>query len=326
MRRASTEDGPHAVGILRDITERKAVEQQLKLGERIVQHALSGIMVTDPNQTIQLVNPAFSRVTGYAGDEVVGRQPTILKSGRHDDEFYKSMWQMLAETGEWQGEIWNRRKNGEVYPEWLSLSAIRDRQGNVTHYVGVFSDITQQKQLERDLERLALHDPLTGLANRTLFRERLSRCVQGIKRNPQRQFCVIFLDLDLFKNVNDQYGHETGDLLLQEAARRLALAVRETDTVARLGGDEFAVIMEGVGDAAPAEVKAAGIIGALSRPFVFGAIQCRVGVSVGIAICPDHGDSEEALLKKADDAMYEAKNSGGNRFRMAAAYAPEIEG
>lgn len=310
------DSGPHVVGILRDVTGRKAMEQQLKLGERIVRHALSGIVVTDADEMIQVVNPAFCKVTGFSPEEVIGKNPGVLRSGRHGPEFYEEMWRVLHESGEWQGEVWNRRKNGEIFPEWLSISAIHDKAGRITHYVGVFSDISQQKRLEEDLERMALHDPLTGLANRVLFRERLMQCIREAKRFEWR-FAVLYLDLDFFKAVNDQHGHDIGDLLLQEVARRLSCLVREADTVARLGGDEFAILIESLNDSRKVAVVAEKCVDALAQPFQLRGIECRIGVSIGVAIYPDDATSDEELLKKSDDAMYEAKRGGRNRVCFA---------
>ena len=312
------ETGAHVVGILRDISVRKGMEQQLKLGERIVRHALSGIMVTNAEQVIEVVNPAFCRVTGYPPEEVIGKKPSLLASGRHEADFYDGMWEDIREHGEWQGEVWNRRKTGEVYPEWLSISAIYDRSGRITHYVGIFSDISQQKRLEEDLERLALHDPLTGLANRVLFRERLLQCIREAKRF-ERKFAVLYLDLDFFKAVNDQHGHDIGDLLLQEVGKRLSCLVREADTVARLGGDEFAIIIESLAEPANVAVVAEKCVDALSLPFLLGGIECRIGCSIGVAIYPDDATTDDGLLKKSDDAMYEAKRTGRNRVCFAAA-------
>jgi diguanylate cyclase (GGDEF)-like protein/PAS domain S-box-containing protein len=310
--------GRHAIGILRDITERHEAEQRLKLGARVIAHALNGIVVTDEDTRIQLVNPAFTRITGYSGAEVLGKTPQVLKSGRHSAEFYAEMWRALKVEGEWQGEIWNRRRDGGIYPEWLSLSAIRDGRGHVTHYVGIFSDISQRKELEQDLERMAFYDPLTGLANRTLFHERLRQALRDVKRYGGFRVAVLYLDLDLFKQVNDRHGHHVGDDLLEEVGKRLIAVVREADTVARMGGDEFAIVLTHVADTEVAGAIAGKIVTALTEPFTLrGDVYCRIGTSIGIALAPDHGGDVDTLVTVADHAMYEAKRGGRNQYRLA---------
>jgi diguanylate cyclase (GGDEF)-like protein/PAS domain S-box-containing protein len=315
--------GRHAIGILRDITARQAAEQGLKLGARVIDYALNGILVTDGELRIRLVNPAFTRITGYAPLDVIGKTPHVLKSGRHPPEFYAEMWRALNSEGEWQGEIWNRRRNGEIFPEWLSLSAIRDTRGQTTHYVGIFSDISQRKELEQDLERLAFYDPLTGLANRTLFRERLRQALRAVKRYGGYRVAVLYLDLDLFKQVNDRHGHETGDLLLEEVGKRLTALMRESDTVARIGGDEFAIVLTHVADGEVAGIIAGKIVAMLSEPCLLGGHRCQIGTSIGIALSPDHGDDVEPLIAAADHAMYQAKRGGRNQYRLAVAALAE---
>ncbi|MGN7611816.1 PAS domain S-box protein [Magnetococcales bacterium HHB-1] len=305
----------HAIGILRDITERKEAERKLKLGARVMEHAADGICVTDHQGIIKMVNPAFSEVTGYLLNEVVGKRPNILQSGRHDQAFYKAMWKSITEEGLWRGEIWNRRKDGDIYPQQLAISAISDINGQVSNYVAVFNDISQRKENEANLERLAFYDPLTGIPNRLLFRERLSQAVRENHRYKTAS-ALMFIDLDRFKQVNDVHGHEIGDLLLQEVAKRLHSLVRAEDTVSRLGGDEFTVILRRAAKIQDAKRVANQIIESMSLPFVLNGITCHVGASVGIAFHPFHAKDMEQLIKYADLAMYDAKKGGRNRYHV----------
>ncbi|MBF0372005.1 MAG: diguanylate cyclase [Alphaproteobacteria bacterium] len=308
----------HSIGIVRDISERKEAEQRLKLGARVMDFAMNGIIVTDVTGRIELVNPAFTRLTGYTLTDVVGQKPNILKSGRHGPEFYTALWADLNGKGEWQGEIWNRRRNGEVFPEWLCLTAITDSRGCVTHYLAIFSDISQRKEAERDLERLAFYDPLTGIANRVLFRERVTQVVRETRRYPGNA-AVFYLDLDLFKQVNDTWGHEYGDLLLQQVAQRLQTLVRTVDTVARLGGDEFAIVARNVPNQTAAAAIAAKIVSSLAEPFDLDGRHCQIGSSIGVALFPEHGTDGDTLVRRADEAMYEAKRGGRNQYRVCVA-------
>jgi diguanylate cyclase (GGDEF)-like protein/PAS domain S-box-containing protein len=308
--------GFRAIGIVRDIRQRKEAERGLRLGSSVIKQASEGIIVTDARGAISMVNPAFSRLTGYSEEEAIGANPKILQSGRHDAEFYIRMWASLLEHGYWQGEVWNRRKNGEIYPEWLSLSAIHDSEGRITNFVAMFSDISKLKEAEEDLERLAFYDALTGLPNRLLFRERLERSLKAARRADARRTAVLYLDLDKFKAVNDTYGHTTGDALLQEVARRLSEAVREVDTVARLGGDEFAIVLHEVTDAVAPQRIADKIIAAINEPLFIEGHQCHVGTSIGIAIAPDHTEEAGALVELADAAMYAAKKGGRNCYAV----------
>jgi diguanylate cyclase (GGDEF)-like protein/PAS domain S-box-containing protein len=306
--------GFRAIGVIRDIRQRKEAEQGLRLGSSVIRQASQGIIVTDAKGDISMVNPAFSRLTGYSAEEAIGANPSILRSGRHDEEFYARMWAALLENGYWQGEIWNRRKNGETFPEWLSLSAIKDGEGRITNFVAMFSDISKLKEAEEDLERMAFYDALTGLPNRLLFRERLERSLKAARRAPSGRTAVLYLDLDKFKPVNDTYGHTTGDALLQEVARRLGEAVREVDTVARLGGDEFAIVLHEIADADAPQRVAEKIIAAINQPVFVEGHNCHVGTSIGIAIAPDHAEQAMALVELADAAMYAAKKRGRNCY------------
>lgn len=302
-------------GISQDITERKAAEERLKLTQRVVDETAEGIMITDAQTRIIEVNPAFSMITGYARDEVLGHTPALMGSGRHDRLFYKEMWNELLRTGQWSGEIWDRRKNGQVYPKWLSISAIYDAEGHVTHYVGVFSDITKVKETERQLEHLAHYDSLTGLPNRILFQDRLRRALARHRRHAQKG-ALMFLDLDRFKQVNDTLGHEKGDELLIEATARLLDCVREDDTVARLGGDEFTVVLNDLDDETLARDVAERIIRSLEKPFDLSGNETFISASIGIVFFPGDGDTIEELTRNADMAMYEAKNQGRATFRF----------
>ncbi|MBF0294595.1 MAG: diguanylate cyclase [Magnetococcales bacterium] len=304
-----------AIGILRDISARKEIEQRLKLGFTIIEQALEGIIITDAEAVIQLVNPAFTQLTGYAPGEVIGRNPRLLQSGRHDASFFQELWQTLNATGSWRGELWNRRKSGEIFPEWLSISAIRDEKDEVTHYMGIFSDITERKAFEEQLENLAFYDALTAIPNRMLFHQRLEQALKEAARHRQR-LAVLYLDLDLFKAVNDTHGHKTGDLLLQSVATRLQDLLRQEDTVARLGGDEFAVLLRNVQNLEDTRLVAEKVIATLTRPFTLQGIECRIGTSIGITLFPDQGKDPETLLKQADTAMYYAKRGGRNRYRV----------
>ncbi|MEG3638030.1 diguanylate cyclase domain-containing protein [Magnetococcus sp. PR-3] len=305
------------VATVRDISLRKEVEHHLKLSSSIMQYAKDGILVTDTNACIEMANPAMTELTGYSTEELLGQPTSLLNSGRHDHAFFARMWQTLLKSGSWSGELWNRHKEGEILPHWLSISDIKDQSGKRTHFVAIFTDIGQRKAAQANLEQLAFYDALTAIPNRILFKERLN---QGIREAGRRDgiLAVLFLDLDLFKQVNDSYGHDIGDRLLQEVAKRLQSLLRSEDTVARLGGDEFAIVLRQLAEA-PDDVAlvAQKIIDFLSMPFPIGPESCQIGASVGISFYPKHGTDSESLVKKADQAMYAAKNSGRNRYRFA---------
>lgn len=291
-----------------DVTEHKHAEDQLRLAARVFDRAGEGIVVTDARQNILTVNEAFTQVTGFTAEEVIGKAPSVLASGKHDKDFYLDMWSRLQSQGWWQGEVWNRRKNGEVYPEWLTINSVKDSEGKVVNYVGIFSDITIVKESQRRVEFLATHDELTSLPNRALFLDRVRQAVARTTRTDST-FAVLFIDLDNFKVVNDSMGHAAGDDLLIEIARRMRECVRGSDTVARFGGDEFAMLLEDA-SAEDAEMTARRVAEAMERPHLIGRQSVYPSASIGICLFPNDGLDAETLLKNADSAMYQAKDSG----------------
>nr|WP_211162908.1 EAL domain-containing protein [Aromatoleum diolicum] len=302
---------------LQDITERKRIDAQMTKAMVVFNASSQGIMTTDANRVITSVNPAFTAITGYTAEEIIGRKPSMLSSGRHDAAFYDNMWDSLASSGQWESEIWNRRKNGEIYPQWQTISAVTDERGKVIAYISLFNDITQRKQQEEAIWRQANFDALTGLANRSLLQDRLEQALTHARRARSR-VGVLFLDLDGFKWINDTLGHDTGDELLVEVARRLTFCVREQDTVARLGGDEFTIVVHDL--VAPDDLNAIAekIVSVLRDPFALGGIQHRMSGSVGITVYPDDGEDVQTLFRNADIAMYKSKQAGKNRFQFYA--------
>ncbi|MBF0188947.1 MAG: PAS domain S-box protein, partial [Magnetococcales bacterium] len=262
------------------LAEIQKVSQGLKLAAKVFENAGEAIVITDVNARIIDINRAFEKITGYTRDEVIGNNPNVHKSGRHDDAFYADMWQSLMEEGQWSGEIWDRRKDGRVYPKWLTINAVRDLGGVVTHYVGIFSDITEMKETERRLELLAYYDSLTELPNRKLFHDRLHQELLLMQRQGQ-MVAVLFVDLDRFKHVNDTLGHAAGDDLLQEVAKRIVSCVRKSDTVARIGGDEFTVILTELEKEEHAAQVAKNIIREVNRPVEINGQDVYVGASIG---------------------------------------------
>jgi len=289
--------------------------QHLRLAEKVFENTFEGIMITNPHNVIESVNPAFTFITGFQAREVIGKTPALLASGKHDPEFYRRMWDEMCTTGHWQGEIWNRRKNGEIFPEWLTINEIRNAAGIVSNYVAIFSDITERKAAENHVRHLAHHDALTDLPNRMLFAERLNHAIAHAHRS-QQQITVMFLDLDRFKLINDTLGHSVGDRLLQTTAQRLTDCVREDDTVARMGGDEFTILIENVSDPGNLPSLAQKIISALSQPIMLDGHEIVVTTSIGISVYPDDGELAETLIKHADAAMYLAKEQGRNNFQF----------
>lgn len=268
-----------------------------------------GIMVTDSDNRIIAVNAEFTRITGYSAADVLGRDPKMLASEHRNAESVASLWAALKAEGRWSGELWNRRKSGEDYPLWLSISCFRDRRGRIAKHIAIFTDITERKRVEDQLREQATHDLLTGLPNRGLFLDRVSQMIALARRNG-RLAALLFVDLDGFKLVNDNFGHQVGDQLLVEVAGRLASAVRESDTAARLGGDEFAVLLAGVSSRLDIMRIAGKLAADLQRPYLIGGRSVLVGASIGIAIYPDHAQSPSDLLTLADAAMYRAKSRG----------------
>ena len=304
----------------REIEERRRAERELRLAGAVFESAAEGIVVTDADNRIVRVNPAFTVITGYTPKEVLGHNPSLLKSGRHDAAFYADMWGTLNERGHWEGEIWNRHKSGDICVEWLSISRIEDEHG-AGQYLAVFHDITRRKQAEDLLRHKAHHDPLTDLPNRELFGDRL-RAAFSQARRYHRRFALLLVDLDHFKEVNDTLGHAAGDQLLVEAARRLVSCVRESDTVARLGGDEFALILSEMTTEEEAEMIARRAVELLAEPYYLDAGAVRtVSGCVGIALYPQHGQDSDALLRNADTALYAAKDGGRDTYRLYAAKA-----
>jgi diguanylate cyclase (GGDEF)-like protein/PAS domain S-box-containing protein len=300
-----------------DVTERHRIEEQRRLALRVFQSSHDAIMITDPRGIILDVNQAFTDLTGYARDEAVGRGASMLNSGHHDKEFFRQMFETLGREDHWLGELWNRTKSGEISVVLMTISAVRDNAGELTQYVGVFTDITQRKESERRLEHLAHHDALTNLPNRILFHDRLQQAVRNAERD-QQPLALLFVDLDRFKEINDSLGHVAGDRLLVEAATRITASLRHSDTVARLGGDEFTVILQGIGDRSTAEAVAAGIIEALAAPYELLGRQVKVSASIGIAVYPEDADSPDHLVNAADQAMYDAKALGRSRYSFYA--------
>ncbi len=298
----------------RDITARKISEDELRLAASVYQNSNEGMMVTDAENRIVSVNPAFTSLTGYEAEEAIGRTPAMLRSGKHSKEFYKEMWESLNRTGRWHGEIWNRNKSGELYAEYLSINVIHHEDGTVHRYVSLFSDITDQKRKEDLIWKQANFDSLTGLPNRRLFHERLSQEIAKAERSGH-SIALLFIDLDRFKEVNDTLGHAKGDVLLQEASRRIGQCLRQTDTVARLGGDEFTVLLPESGESLGIQRIADKIIRELSRPFDLedGDVG-YISASVGITLYPQDAADPATLLSHADQAMYAAKTDGKNRF------------
>ena len=316
------EDGrpSYAFAFMTDISEHKHAEDKLRLAAEVFNTASEGIVITDAATRIVAVNPSFSLITGYPDREVLGQTPKILASGRHDRDFYRAMWDGLNTVGKWQGEIWNRRKGGEVYPEWLSIATVKDHKGAVTNYVAVFSDITERKSSEERVRRLAHYDPLTELPNRLLLQEHLDQALLRRARTGE-MVGLMFLDLDRFKQINDSLGHLVGDHLLQAVAKRLSACVRQSDTVSRLGGDEFLVLLPFIDDEHYAGQVAEKILRAMEAPFLIQQHSLQISTSIGIAIAPRHGTDPQTLMKSADIAMYRAKEGGRNGYRY---FGPDV--
>jgi two-component system CheB/CheR fusion protein len=283
-----------------------------------------GILIVDANNAIAAVNPAFVNITGYKADAVMGKNPNILNSGRQNKTFYSSLWNKLHTHGFWEGEIWNRRKNGEIYPEWLSITLIKDAMNKPQYYVGTFSDISAMKTSEDKLIQLAFYDPLTRLPNRVLFQDRLNQTLAQAKRKHGR-FALCFIDLDSFKQINDTYGHLVGDAVLMKTAKRLKKCIRESDTVARLSGDEFTIIADNISCIADITAVANKIIESVIAKYQINGHDISCGISMGVAMYPESGTDAKTLIRSADTAMYAVKKSGKNGFHFHALPNPLLQ-
>lgn len=301
--------------IITDINQRKKNEDYLRQAAAMFESTREGVMVTDTEARILTINQAFCELTGYSKSEVIGQTPQLLKSGRQNAEFYQAMWTDLEEKDYWQGEIWNRRKNGEIYLQMLSITVVRNEYQKLTHYVGVFSDISLLKDAVERLDYLAHHDPLTNLPNRLVLLSRLEHCIQLSDRE-RKSAAILMLDLDRFKDVNDSFGHLAGDELLQQVSACLTNRLRGIDTVTRIGGDEFIVLLEDLSHPRDAAQVATEIITALSEPWqLSNGKEVRIGVSIGISLFPEHGSTPEELLQHADAALYRAKDKGRGNYQ-----------
>ena len=300
--------------MVEDIRARKQAEHQLRLAAKVFDCAGEAMFMAAADGRILSVNQAFSTITGYSASEALGLRPTLLSSGRHGVEFYRALWQQLLEQGCWQGEIWNKRKNGEIYPEWLTINRVDPCADELANYVAIFSDISSIKNAQCKLEYLARHDELTMLANRTVFQEQLGAQV-ALAQSANQPLAVLFIDLDNFKTINDTLGHDVGDQLLKLVAQRLLAAMRAQDTLARLGGDEFAALLYPV-DGDEVDRICQRLADALSQPFWIGSAELFVTASMGVSLCPLDGDDPSTLLRHADAAMYRAKERGKNRIQF----------
>jgi diguanylate cyclase (GGDEF)-like protein/PAS domain S-box-containing protein len=316
-----------SIWVYADVTERRQAEEKLRLSATVLEHIADGVMVIDVHGRIVATNPAYTQITGYTESEALGKQSGLTRadlasSAGREPAFYDSLWRGLADTGFWRGEIWSTRKNGEVYLEWLTVSAVRDDDELVSHYVCVFSDITKLKESQEKLDHLAHHDPLTGLPNRLLFHDRLQHAMVRAARGNE-QLAVIFIDLDRFKNVNDTLGHHVGDELLKQIAHVLSGCLRDGDTLARLGGDEFIVLLEDIDGERGARLVAEKLMRLFEQPVLVSSYELFVTGSVGISLFPQDASDLNVLIRNADVAMYQAKARGRNGYAF---YAPSMDG
>jgi diguanylate cyclase (GGDEF)-like protein/PAS domain S-box-containing protein len=301
------------LGIAQDITQRKQAQANLQLSANVFTWAREGILITDADTRIIQVNVAFTRITGYAEDDVIGRSPSVLKSGRQDQAFYARMWQSIKTVGHWEGEIWNRRKSGEVYAELLSISAVHDAHNKIQNYVGLFTDISSQKAHEQELEHIARYDVLTALPNRALLADRLQQEMAHCLRQ-RKQLAVVFIDLDGFKQVNDQHGHNIGDEVLIGLAQRMKAALREGDTLSRIGGDEFVAVLTALDHPRDCELVLTRLLEAAAQTMVINGAEIQVSASIGVTLFPQDAGEPDLLMRHADHAMYQAKQAGKNRY------------
>jgi diguanylate cyclase (GGDEF)-like protein/PAS domain S-box-containing protein len=296
-------------GTATDITQKRSDEDSLRQAAAVFDATQEGVLVTDAQQRIVHCNPAFTRITGYSEEEIIGLPPSLLKSGRHDAAFYQSMWHALENRDAWSGEVWNRRKNGEIYPQWQNIRVIRDNKGEISHFVAVFSDISAIKRSQRELDYLAHHDPLSNLPNRLLYTERVEQALERVKREDRRG-AVLLLDLDHFKHINESLGHNIGDLLLKGVGERLAEQLRPGITLARLGGDEFGLLLEDCDSAEQATDLAQQVLSSLNQPFTVSSQELFISASIGISLFDQNSHDVAQVLRNVDSALFKAKSSG----------------
>ncbi len=308
-------------GITKDITDEVNAATKLKQAATVFNSTSEAIFITDENNLIISINPAYTQVTGYSENEVLGNDPRILNSGHHDKAFFKNFWYELKINGRWQGEIWNQHKDGHIFPVWQSITSIKDSSGKIIQFVSIFNDISTRKADEELIRYQANYDGLTGLPNRNLFLDRINIAIKLAQRD-KKQLALLMLDLDRFKWINDTLGHKAGDILLQETAKRLINSVRKSDTVARLGGDEFAIILTEISCFSDAETIANKIFLAFKTPLFIEGNEVHISGSIGITIYPDDGDNVDSLQMNADNAMYSAKESGRNRYHY---FTPQLQ-
>lgn len=307
--------------IQRYIKQQQAVEDELRIAA-IAFETQEGILITDADNKILRVNKGFTQTTGYTSEEIVGQTPAILKSGLHDESFYTDMWKQIHEKGTWQGEVLDKRKNGEIFPKHLTITAVRNAQNEVTHYVGMHADISDVRKVKGDLLRAGLHDPLTGLPNRLLFSERLNYALK--QDSPNHILAVVMIDLDHFKPINDTHGHEIGDKVLIEVANQLKMVTRETDVIARLGGDEFVILLNEISNIEACEQTLERLRVALGTPYIVDGLKLNLSASIGATLFPEDHSDADGLLRHADEAMYIAKHGGKNRYVLYDASAAAI--
>lgn len=303
------------IGSCVDITELKRSEDNLRITASVFGISQEAIVITDADNNIIDVNPAFTRITGYTREEVMGKNPRILSSGRQSKDFYESMWSTINNEGMWRGEIWNRRRSGATYPEMLSISILRDNNRKVLRHVAVFSDISNIKEHEAELVRVAHFDALTSIPNRMLLADRMKQAIAQTSRD-QCMMAVCYLDLDVFKPINDQYGHQAGDEVLIEISKRIGNTIRGGDTVARLGGDEFVVLLLGLAKGEECVATLDRLLAAIAKPISVSNMTVSVSASIGVSIYPLDDQDPDTLLRHADQAMYEAKQTGKNRYHI----------
>jgi diguanylate cyclase (GGDEF)-like protein/PAS domain S-box-containing protein len=291
-------------------------EENLRLAAKVFENVLEGVLVTDATASVLSINPAFTNITGYTAEDIVGKNPSVMRTKFHSADFFREMWHLLSESGQWRGEIWNKRKNGDVFLAWQTISAVRNDDGKTTHYVSVLFDITERKRHEELVRYQAYHDILTGLPNRQLFHDRLTQGLLHARREGE-MLGVMFLDLDRFKEVNDTLGHEVGDKLLCEVAKRLKVSIRKGDTVARLGGDEFVLLLPKIKQMDNLISLAEKVLESMRVPARIGGNDLKLSTSIGISVYPRDGDKPDMLIKRADEAMYLAKQSGRNNYQMS---------